>query len=171
MTKQEMVKVFYILRANFDKYYKDLPDTRLKTVMQTWFKAFNNYSYEELEDAVINASLAKQDGFPPSMGLVNSFLKTPTITALEGWSLVDELANKANYDQRHDKSLWEKLPEIVRKAFPFRVFDSWIRGNAGDTPYVRSMFLKSFGEAKEITERESLLLENNTKLLEGEDGK
>lgn len=116
MTNEETKKIFLILSAIYPKLSEGTPET-IQTRMYVWNKTLKDYSYAEVEKAVLDYIANNPNNFTPVPGSIIEYLSKPKINGLptidEAWSMVRKAISAGWY---HSNEEFNKLPEVIKRA-------------------------------------------------------
>ena len=174
MKKVELMKIFYVIKASYPRFYKDYTALEIEQLLSVWGLVLADYSYEQVSNGVRHYLATDVKGFPPSPGqIVDSICKISVnqgqeLSADEAWSCVVRAVSNSTY---HSAEEFERLPEICKKivSSPRQLMD-WVEDDSFNS-VARSNFLKSFREKVEKQKEENkipnsvLLAQKNLKLI------
>ena len=116
MTREEVTKLIAVMVNSYPNY----KPVDLSTTVDIWTMMLDEYSYQEVAQALKAYILADTSGFAPAIGQlvakvheIRRLERGDELTELEAWSLVYKAICNSNYNA---VSEFEKLPPIVQKA-------------------------------------------------------
>lgn len=114
MTKEQTAKLIAIIK---EFYPNDKEATDINNRVNTWYKIFKDYDFNEIQMAVVTFVTQDTKGFPPSVGQIidklNSLKNTNNqLTEMEAWTLVRKAIGNSNYNATQE---FEKLPELIQQ--------------------------------------------------------
>lgn len=168
MSREEMLKVFYVIKAAYPRYYKELSAKEVEQLIATWGLVFGDYSYEKVSAGVKFYLANDTKGFPPSPGqIVDSIARFAKpvyagITADEAWGYIAKAVSNSTYNSVEE---FNKLPDICKEIVVSpRQLLNWVEDDSFNS-VARSNFLKSFREKVQKKEEEEKLPENIKNLI------
>lgn len=160
MTREEMMKVFYVVKSAYPRYYRDLSKQEIEQLIATWGLVFGDFTYEQVSAGVKYYLTTDTKGFPPSPGqIVDSIVRFAKpvysgMTADEAWSYVAKAVANSTY---HSEEEFDKLPQVCKEIVVSpRQLMSWAEDDTESFNSVaRSNFLRSFKEKVERKKEET----------------
>jgi len=156
MTKDEIVKIIFVIRANYPEAYAKLSPNDLDLLTTSWAALLNDYTYEQVSVAVQNYLVNDIYGRAPKIGqIIDSLKKVETakeLNANEAWALVYKAIQNSNY---HAEEEFNKLPPIVQKAVGnFNNLKDYAVMNIEDVQVTVKAHFKSIYETESKREKE-----------------
>ena len=113
MTREEAKKMLMVVQVAYPNWH---PVSITETI-DAWFIFIEDYTYEEVMQAVKRFILTDTKGFAPAIGQIVSCIhesrETDGMSELEAWSMVYKAICNSNYNAETE---FEKLPPAVQKA-------------------------------------------------------
>lgn len=119
MTKAEVVKLLYVVKATYNKHFEKMSQHDLDNLILAWESVLSDYTYAEGSIGLKMYLMSDSKGFPPVPGQVIDCINKSTrktsqsMTALEAWQLVRKATCNSIYNSQEE---FDKLPEMVQKA-------------------------------------------------------
>jgi hypothetical protein len=117
MTRPDVAKMFYMVKAAYPRMFKDYGETEVKNYIDAWCMVFSDISAEQGFAGLKVYLSTEKTGFPPSPGQIMDCIHRLTPddipNEMAAWSLVDKAVRNSNYNADEE---FEKLPQIVRRA-------------------------------------------------------
>lgn len=116
MTRQEVIAILKILKANYPRFYQESTKEDLKDVVDLWSMMFADDNTKVVTEAV--KALIVTLKFPPTIADVKEKILIITktddeITEGEAWHLVFNALRNSSYNSVDE---FEKLPTIIKKV-------------------------------------------------------
>lgn len=177
MTKQDLMKVFYILKASYPRFFV-YSNSEIDQMIIAWQLVLEDYTYEQVIAGLKYYLTMDTKGFPPSQGqIVEAISKVSApingvLTADECWNRIVKAVSNSYYNSSEE---YGNLPDICKKFI----------GSADNLKYygdmdsvtfntvIRSNFLKSHQNyfMNKIEDQKTLSLKERTIGLIEEKGK
>lgn len=117
MTRQEVAKMFFMVKATYPRMFKDFGETETNNFIDAWCMVFNDIPAEQGYAGLKTYLSTETSGFPPSPGQIKECIHRMTPDALpnemSAWSLVVKAVRNSNYNSVAE---FDKLPQIVRRV-------------------------------------------------------
>ena len=117
MTRQDVIKMFYMVKAAYPRMFKDYGEIETKNYIDAWCMVFADVKAEAGFAGLKTYLSTETKGFPPSPGQIMDCIHRLTPdeipNEMEAWSLVDKAVRNSNYNADEE---FKKLPQIVRRA-------------------------------------------------------
>lgn len=117
MTKDEVIKIIFVIRANYPETYARMGKDDAELLATSWMALLQDYSYEEISLALQNYLVNDTYGKAPKVGqLIESLHKVAAkdeLNANEAWALVYKAICNSTYNAEAE---YNKLPPVVQKA-------------------------------------------------------
>jgi len=124
---------------------------------KSWALVLFNWSYQQMEAALVSFVANDAKGFPPSPGQLIDAAKNledrgDGMTEQEAWSLVQRALTNGMYGYRDE---WDKLPEIVQAVVgsPNQLREWALADSSAVNTVVASNFMRSFRAKSEARKR------------------
>ena len=152
MTRDETLKILSVLNALYpnDMHIKastasDL-ENKKKLIIMTWMKQFENYSYEEVSNAIHVHIASDIYGKAPTIGKLKSLIQTVTetnITPVEAWNILYSAICHGGYDMH---KVYKKLPYEIKACVTPEQMHEWAFETDAKTcqTVIASNFQRSF---------------------------
>lgn len=119
MTKAEVAKLIYVVKATYPSPFQKYTTQDLENMISAWIMVMSDYTYEQASAGLKVYLSSDTKGFPPSPGqIVDNILKiiSPTIYELNGmeaWSVVRKAMQNSAYNAEEE---FDKLPKACQRA-------------------------------------------------------
>lgn len=117
MTRQDVVKMFFLVKSAYPKFYRDFGEEETKYYIESWFMVFANVDTVSAFKGLKVYMSAETSGFPPSPGQIMDCIHRLTPDELpnemEAWTLVDRAVRNSNYNAQEE---FDRLPMVVKRA-------------------------------------------------------
>ena len=117
MTRQDVVKMFFLVKSAYPKFYRDFGEEETKYYIESWFMVFANVDSVSAFKGLKVYMSTETSGFPPSPGQIMDCIHRLTPDELpnemEAWTLVDRAVRNSNYNAQGE---FDRLPMIVKRA-------------------------------------------------------
>lgn len=117
MTRPDVAKMFYMVKAAYPRMFKDYGETDVKNYIDAWCMVFSDITAEQGFAGLKVYLSTEKTGFPPSPGQIMDCIHRLSPDELpnemEAWNLVDKAVRGAIYNAEEE---FAKLPQIVRRA-------------------------------------------------------
>lgn len=117
MTRQEVAKMFFMVKATYPRMFKDFGETETNNFIDAWCMVFNDIPAEQGYAGLKTYLSTETSGFPPSPGQIKDCIYRMTPDAIpnemSAWSLVVKAVRNSNYNSVGE---FDKLPQIVRRV-------------------------------------------------------
>ena len=117
MTKEEVYKLIFVVRAVWIKTYEKFGQNDFDNMAIGWHMALEDYSYQEISLALKAYVKSNDTGFPPVPAQLIAYTRqsnpTSDLTSNEAWAIVYKAICNSNYNAEAE---FEKLPELCKKA-------------------------------------------------------
>lgn len=116
MTVDETLKVFAVLKANYNNFFKSMSRLDAQAMVNLWAEMFENVSYS-LVGAAVKAYIASDTtGYPPNVGQINEQIRRLTqreqMTEQEAVALIMKATRNGIYNAQEE---YDKLPPILQR--------------------------------------------------------
>lgn len=116
MNREETLKVFSVLKANYSNFYKSLSRTDAEAMVALWNEMFSDVEYSLVGAAVKSYIATDTTGYPPNVGQINEQLRKLTqneeLTEQEAISLIMRATRNGIYGAKQE---FDKLPPILQR--------------------------------------------------------
>lgn len=156
MTREEAKKILMAISAAYPNYK---PQDFTATV-NAWFVMLQDYTYEQISEALRAYILTDTKGFAPVIGQlvekVTMLQGDRPIGELEAWSLVYKAICNSNYNYKEE---FEKLPPIIQRTIGNpEALREWASMDIGTVQSVeQSHFIRNYREMVSISMDEAKL--------------
>lgn len=117
MTRQDVVKMFFLVKSAYPKFYRDFGEEETKYYIESWFMVFANVDTVSAFKGLKVYMSTETSGFPPSPGQIMDCIHRLTPDELpnemEAWTLVDRAVRNSNYNAQEE---FDRLPMVVKRA-------------------------------------------------------
>lgn len=117
MTRQDVVKMFFLVKSAYPKFYRDFGEEETKYCIESWFMVFANVDTVSAFKGLKVYMSTETSGFPPSPGQIMDCIHRLTPDELpnemEAWTLVDRAVRNSNYNAQEE---FDRLPMVVKRA-------------------------------------------------------
>lgn len=117
MTRQDVVKMFFLVKSAYPKFYRDFGEEKTKYYIESWFMVFANVDTVSAFKGLKVYMSTETSGFPPSPGQIMDCIHRLTPDELpnemEAWTLVDRAVRNSNYNAQEE---FDRLPMVVKRA-------------------------------------------------------
>lgn len=160
MNREETLKVFSVLKANYNNFFKTLSRTDAEAMVNLWNEMFFDSEYR-LVGAAVKAYIASDTtGYPPNVGQINEQIRKLTaseeMTEQEAVGMIMKALSNGIYGAREE---FDKLPPILQKLVgsPQQLRD-WATMDIEEiNTVISSNLMRSYRTlAKRETERQAL---------------
>lgn len=114
MTKNDVVKIFIVLRTAYPNFYKEMKKEDLEATIDLWAEMFAHENPALVVAAVKN--LINTFKWPPTIADVKDEMykltQTETETPVEMWNKIKSAMSRASYYAQEE---FDKLPEVAKK--------------------------------------------------------
>ena len=114
MTKNDVVKIFIVIRTAYPNFYREMKKEDLEATINLWTEMFAHENTALVVAAVKN--LINTFKFPPTIadvkGEMYKLTETETETPVEVWNKIKVAMSRASY-YAHEE--FEKLPDVAKK--------------------------------------------------------
>ena len=147
MTKQEIAKMFYLVKAAYPKTFKDFGEVETKNYIEAWTYVFADKDSDKAFKGLRWYLSNDTKGFPPSPGQIidcmNKLTPENTLNELEAWRLVEKAVRNSLYNAEVE---FVKLPQKIKRVIrdPGRLKE-WSQMDIEEfNTVIQSNFLRSF---------------------------
>lgn len=118
MTKQQIFKLLYLVKAAFAKYYMTFSEKDFENLAEVWGMCFEGYSFEDVAEGLKAYLTTDTSGFPPTPAqIIDKIQKikpqAQELNGNEAWALVYRAIRNSAYNA--DKE-FDKLPPMIQKS-------------------------------------------------------
>ena len=120
MTKQEIKKLIFVIKATYPKYFATFSKSDYENMIMAWQMALEDYPYSQASAGLKTYLVSDTKGFPPAPGqIIDNIHKVmppaagTELNGMEAWILVRKALRNSTYNAETE---YEKLPEAVRRA-------------------------------------------------------
>lgn len=118
MTKEEVTKLIYVIRASYPQAFARQSVQDMALMVSAWQSVLEDYTYSQGSAGLRIYLSTETTGFPPSPGQVIACIhkampQDQEVSPLEAWALVRKRMRNAGYNAKEE---FEKLPEPVQRA-------------------------------------------------------
>jgi len=149
MTKQELSKIFFIVKASYPRFYRDYSTLEVEQMLTAWELVLGDYSYEQVSSGVRLYLATDTKGFPPTQGQIIEAInkieerKEGTLTADQAWECVVKAVSNSSYNSSEE---FQKLPDICKEIVVGpRQLQAWVEDESFNS-VARSNFLRAYQE-------------------------
>lgn len=116
MSREETLKIFAVLKANYSNFFKTLSRTDAEAMVSLWTEMFADTPYELVGAACKTYIATDTTGFPPNVGRINEQIRKLTkkeqLTEQEAISLIMKATRNGIYGAEQE---FKKLPPILQR--------------------------------------------------------
>lgn len=116
MNREETLKVFSVLKANYNNFFKSLSRTDAEAMVNLWNEMFADVEYGLVGAAVKTYIATDTTGYPPNVGQINEQIRKLThreqMTEQEAVLLIMKATRNGLYGAKEE---FEKLPPILKR--------------------------------------------------------
>lgn len=116
MTYEETLKIFAVMKANYNNFYKTMSKIDAQAVVSLWAEMFADVSYNMVGAAVKAYIASDTTGYPPNVGQINEQIRTLTrpeeMTEQEAANLIMKAASNGYYGAQAE---FDKLPPVLQR--------------------------------------------------------
>lgn len=167
MTKQELSKIFYIVKASYPRFYREYSTLEIEQMLTAWELVLCDYSYAQVSAGVRLYLATDTKGFPPTQGQIIEAIqkieekKSGELSPDQAWDLVVKAVSNSTYNSVEE---FEKLPEICKQIVVSpRQLLNWVEDESFNS-VARSNFLKAYRE-KITQKKEEMKMPESIRLL------
>lgn len=167
MTKQGILDVYTVLRANYPNYHTSGED-----FIALYDSCFKNFDDELVKKAVQVYIITETKGFAPSIGQVvekirEITVKSDELTELEAWGHISRALKNSGYGYQEE---FDKLPESVKAVVrvPEQLREWALMDNKEVETVVASNFMRSYTAKKRSTESRWAIEGSTAEMIEEE---
>lgn len=147
MTREEIKKILMIIDAT----YPNFKVTDATVTIDAWHMFLDDYSYDDISNALIAYTKSSNSGFAPSVSQLIEMAEKPKELAEigdnEAWSIVRKAISNGIYNS---KTEFEKFsPEIKKAVGSHEQIKIWAMDNEYNEGVVMSQFLRAYRTVKE----------------------
>lgn len=172
MTREETINILMSIQAAYPNF--KVPD---KTIaVNTWYSLLEEYTYEQVSNAIKKYIQTNKSGFAPSIGQVieqicNIYSKD-SLNEMEAWGLVQKAVRNSTY---HADEEFQKLPEIVQRSVvnPGQLHEWAMMENIDGRAWnvMQSNFIRTYRETLEQSKEYKKISSDLLKLITETKGK
>lgn len=117
MTYDETLKIFAVLKANYNGFYKDITRQDAEAQVRLWHEMFEDDEYTAVGAAVKAYIATDTRGYPPNVGTIKSYLlkfmqTEEEMTEIEVTNRILKAVERGIYNSVEE---FEKLPETLKR--------------------------------------------------------
>ena len=116
MTYDETLKIFAVMKANYNNFYKSMSRIDAQAVVSLWAEMFADVSYNMVGAAVKAYIATDTTGYPPNVGQINEQIRKLTqpeeMTEQEAVNLILKAASNGYYGAQEE---FDKLPPVLQR--------------------------------------------------------
>lgn len=117
MTRDEIAKMLYMVRAAYPRQYKDFGEAEMKNMLDAWTMVFADKDAEMAFKGVQVYLSSDTKGFAPSPGQIidamHKLKPEKTLNEMQAWLMVQKAVKNANYNSGAE---FEKLPQVIKRV-------------------------------------------------------
>lgn len=158
MTKNDVVKIFIVIRTAYPNFYKEMKKEDLEATINLWAEMFAHENTQLVVAAVKN--LINTFKWPPTIADVKEEMykltQTETETPVEMWNKIKAAMRRASYYANEE---FEKLPEVAKKfvGSPNQLRE-WALSVDYNDSVVKGQFFKQYEILKQREKDSKLML-------------
>lgn len=124
MTKDEVVKLVFVIKSVFPKTYERFSEADFQNLIDTWAYILAEYPYKQIDLGLKAYLTTNTSGFPPVPAQLIEYTRKSNpmrqMTSNEAWDRVYKAICNSNYNAEEE---FNKLPELCQKAIgsPYRL--------------------------------------------------
>lgn len=171
MTREETLRVLYIIKSTYPQHYKNFTDHESRAMLDAWTAVLADYDYKTVCTGLKSYMANEVNGFPPSPGqVIDHITKLKTnpedrISEGEAWRLCYKAICNSIYCAAEE---FNKLPDIVQSAVGSpEVLRQWAQIDMDSVEVIHSNFLRAFRIAQERKTEELKMPESVRQFLLG----
>lgn len=115
MNREETLKIFSVIKANYGNFFKSMTKTDAEAMVSLWEDMFSDEPYELVGAAVKSFIASDVEGYPPNVGKIKEHIKKLTepdeMTEQEAANLIFKALSNSIYNS---ESEFEKLPPTLQ---------------------------------------------------------
>ena len=153
MSKEETLKIIYIVVSVYPQHYKGFSDLNSHRMLEAWNAVLSDYDYQTVSAGLKAYMSNDKNGFPPSPGQIIDQIHKLTqnteekLTEAEAWGLVNRAISNGIYGAEEE---FDKLPELVQKAVGSpHVIRTWAQEDMDSMSVIQSNFERAYRTVKE----------------------
>lgn len=117
MTYDETLKIFAVLKANYNNFFKDITRQDAEAKVRLWSEMFEDDTYTAVGAAVKAYIATDTSGFPPQVGIIKDYLlkfsqPKDDMTEIEATNRILKAVERSIYNSVEE---FEKLPENLKR--------------------------------------------------------
>lgn len=165
MTKNDVVKIFIVLRTAYPNFYKEMKKEDLEATIDLWTEMFAHENPALVVAAVKN--LINTFKWPPTIADVKDEMykltQTETETPVEMWNKIKAAMSRASYYAQEE---FDKLPEVAKKfvGSPNQLRE-WALSVDYNDGVTKGQFFKQYEILKQREKDNKLMLPSTQKLI------
>lgn len=158
MTRNDVIKIFIVLRTAYPNFYKDMKKEDLEATIDLWTEMFAHENPQLVVAAAKN--LINTFKWPPTIADIKEEMykltQTETETPIEIWNKIKSAMGRAGYYANEE---FEKLPEVAKKfvGSPNQLRE-WALSIDYNDGVVKGQFLKQYEILKKREKDNKLML-------------
>lgn len=158
MTRNDVVKIFIVIRTAYPNFYKDMKKEDLEATIDLWAEMFAHENTQLVVAATKN--LINTFKWPPTIADIKEEMykltEVETETPIEIWNKIKAAISKAGY---YSVEEFEKLPEIAKTFVGSpRQLKEWALSIDYNDSVVKGQFLKQYEVLKKREKDNKLML-------------
>lgn len=158
MTRNDVVKIFIVIRTAYPNFYKDMKKEELDTTIDLWTEMFAHENTQLVVAAVKN--LINTFKWPPTIADIKEEMykltEVETETPIEIWNKIKSAIGRAGYYAAEE---FEKLPEVAKTFVGSpRQLREWALSIDYNDSVVKGQFLKQYEVLKKREKDNKLML-------------
>ena len=171
MNKQETIKIMRVLSANYKSYFDKLNQDELEALMLTYDYTFKNYSFEDVQRAVLQ-HIRTNIYQSPNIAEINRIL-APKLS-IDFDEMFDVAWKNLSANRGRANGNWDKLTKTQQEFISVDLLVRLGKSLESDKPYLRkelindwSIKVNKINNSLLVGETKYLPFVKETKLLEG----
>lgn len=166
MTKNDVVKIFIVLRTAYPNFYRDMKKEDLEATMNLWAEMFGHENPALVTEAV--KSLINTFKFPPTIADIKEEMykltETKNETPIELWNCIKKAIRNSSYNSYDE---FQKLPEAAKTfvGSPNQLRE-WALSVDYNDGVVKGQFLKQIEVIQKREKDNKLMLPSTKKFIE-----
>lgn len=116
MTREETLKIFAVMKANYPNFYKGMTRTDAEAQVALWCEMFADETYQLVGAALKSYIATDETGYPPNVGKIKANIRKLTqreeLTEQEAVNMVLKACTNSTYNA---KSEFDKLPPTLQR--------------------------------------------------------
>lgn len=160
MSKEETIKILGVIKVAYPNSFKDMSQADLKALVGLWVRQFEDYTYNQVLNAVDSIISIDTSPFMPSIGRIKEAMfknsNKKDMTEFEAWNILYKAICNSGY---HATEEFEKLPPLIKSIVndPERLKEWGMMPSDTVNSVVASNFQRSYRARKKSFQEETLI--------------